>query len=495
MTTPSLLKNTFRVYVFSYLAAPLGYLTRLIISHDISIQEVGVLYSLLGFMGILSSYSGLGIIEALKYFIPKLLIQQEHSKLKSIILTSFISQITMSSILGGFLYFWADRLANSYFQTNVLSQILPYYIIYLFGANILQLLSAIFFGFQDSFSAKIMDFLMTLFILLFTFTFSLTWEGGMILYAIIPIVALLLSITIGIVLYIKNHHHRISSAKTQISRSLLKEFFTYSWWTFLTVNINILLNTIDQQLVLLLSGALFAGLYTNYISLQNLTLILVSPIAMLLTPLFTGLITQGSMEKLHWLLRTIYTNIWKVTVILSSFLFLFWPTIAILLFGEQYLASWLLLRYAAPFYIFTIFASFNFTLLASNGKIKERTLSLIKIIPIYLLLNFLLIPQFAIYGAIIAGIISKILTFLITYQQTSPLYPSIQRKEILKTWALSLVLSSLLYLIESQIQLLSLPNRGLSFLLLCGYGLLYLGIMGLLYRSSFQELYTNLKSH
>lgn len=94
-SSKKILKNGFWIYLFSYLGAPLGYLTRMLISRDTSVEELGFLYSLIGFIGLLSAYNGLGLTEALKYFIPKYLAEKKIDEIKTALILSLISQLVM----------------------------------------------------------------------------------------------------------------------------------------------------------------------------------------------------------------------------------------------------------------------------------------------------------------------------------------------------------------------------------------------------------------
>ncbi|MBP7847632.1 hypothetical protein KA013_00195 [Patescibacteria group bacterium] len=57
--TKKLVTQTFRVYLFTILAAPLGYFIRAIIANKLSIEDVGIFYSVLGLVTILASFNDL----------------------------------------------------------------------------------------------------------------------------------------------------------------------------------------------------------------------------------------------------------------------------------------------------------------------------------------------------------------------------------------------------------------------------------------------------
>jgi len=56
-----LVKKGFWLYLFSYLIAPAGYLVRLLISNspEVSVSDVGILYTIIGLVNFLNVYNDL----------------------------------------------------------------------------------------------------------------------------------------------------------------------------------------------------------------------------------------------------------------------------------------------------------------------------------------------------------------------------------------------------------------------------------------------------
>ena len=81
------------MYFFVFFTAPIGYLLRMLVSNSLSVAEVGIFYSVWGLIGLIATYSDLGLTEALMYFIPKYRIAGEKSKVRLTILVSFLMQM------------------------------------------------------------------------------------------------------------------------------------------------------------------------------------------------------------------------------------------------------------------------------------------------------------------------------------------------------------------------------------------------------------------
>jgi len=96
-----LIKKGFWLYLFSYLIAPGGYLIRLLISNspEISVADVGILYSIISLISFLNVYNDLGLTESLQYFLPRFWIKKEYNHIKTTIWLSLGVQVLSSLII------------------------------------------------------------------------------------------------------------------------------------------------------------------------------------------------------------------------------------------------------------------------------------------------------------------------------------------------------------------------------------------------------------
>ena len=84
--TQKFVKRGSWLYIFAFLTGPIGYAIKIIISHDLSVSEVGMLYGVLSFMLLVGSINDLGMVESLNHFIPKFLSQQKYIKAKAFLI-------------------------------------------------------------------------------------------------------------------------------------------------------------------------------------------------------------------------------------------------------------------------------------------------------------------------------------------------------------------------------------------------------------------------
>jgi len=154
-----LIKKGFWLYFFSFLVAPAGYITKVLVSNSVSVADVGVLYSIVGLIGFLNIYNDLGLTESLQYFLPRYWIKKQYDYIKTSIYIRLFAQVATAIIIALFLWFGAPWLAENYFHSPNAVIILKYFCFYFLGINLFQILQSIFAAFQDTFSTQFTDFI------------------------------------------------------------------------------------------------------------------------------------------------------------------------------------------------------------------------------------------------------------------------------------------------------------------------------------------------
>ncbi len=131
-------KKWFWIYFFTFLTGPIGYIIKIIISHDLSVWEVGMIYGVISFVGLLGAFNDLGCTESLNYFLPKYIIKNEYWKAKYLLRLTFIVQIFSSILIATTLFFIAPWLAHVYFDEPLIIDILRISWLYFINTSTLQ---------------------------------------------------------------------------------------------------------------------------------------------------------------------------------------------------------------------------------------------------------------------------------------------------------------------------------------------------------------------
>jgi O-antigen/teichoic acid export membrane protein len=94
-----LVRNGFWLYFFQALLAPAGYLVKMMISREMSPEDIGLFYSMIGLVGIASAYSDLGLTEALQYYLPRYLIDRQYAQTKTIVVFTLLVQMITGALV------------------------------------------------------------------------------------------------------------------------------------------------------------------------------------------------------------------------------------------------------------------------------------------------------------------------------------------------------------------------------------------------------------
>ena len=172
MSSPSLahkiITRGFWLYFFTVLMIPATYGTRILIADTLSVADVGILYSIISYVTILTTFNDGGLSEATNYFIPKYRIAGQHDRVKTVLVTNLVVQSTLALIISAYLWLSADWLGKYYFHSSIAASVIfPPFAVYLFCAVFSILFTNIFLSLQDAFASKFFEFLKALFTVMF----------------------------------------------------------------------------------------------------------------------------------------------------------------------------------------------------------------------------------------------------------------------------------------------------------------------------------------
>jgi len=381
------LKKGFWLYFFSFIIAPTWYIVKIIISWEITVSEVWILYWIISLITMLSAYNDLWMTESMKFFIPKFIEEKRYDKVKSIIFYALWMQIITSLIIAFWFYFWADFIAENYFKTEAAKETLKIFAFFFIWINIFQTINNFFMAVQNTFYNKITE-MIRMFFILFSVLFVFFWDlSSLKNYSYSWLIWLYIWIIIAFFIFIKKYYKKfLNSEKILFDKKLFKEIFKYSLIVLIWTWAWTILWQIDMQMIIYLLWTESAWYYTNYLSIIWIPFVLIWPIFGFLFPVFSELSAKKDFEKIKkakWIFFKIFISIWIAFNLLFFFLA---EKITYVLFWEKFLMSWIILQYSILFLIFNYLLQINFNILAWIWKIKER----VKIVWIAILINFFL---------------------------------------------------------------------------------------------------------
>ena len=271
-----LIKKWSRLYFFMMITAPVGYLIRVIVSNQLSVEDIGVFYSIIGFITLISMYHDLWLTEALQYFLPKYRIEKKYNNYKTILYITLLTQIVAWVIIAWIIYFSANRLAINHFHSPQATIIIKTLCRYFIGINFLQVFNSIYVAFQDSIASSLTDFFRVYGILAFTLIFWFTNGLDITNFSVGRISWLWIGLIISSIIFFRKYWKTLSLGKVQRDTILIKKQFSYAFRIFLWANVMSLLWQVDQQLVINFLWSTAAGYYSNYLSLITMYYIIIS---------------------------------------------------------------------------------------------------------------------------------------------------------------------------------------------------------------------------
>ncbi|MDD2516492.1 MAG: oligosaccharide flippase family protein, partial [Candidatus Gracilibacteria bacterium] len=440
------LKKGFWLYFFSFLIAPLGYIVKMLISNDLSVGEMGVLYGILSLVTLLSSYNDLGLAESLNYFLPKYIVEKDWNKFKTTIFYAFFAQFISGIIIGIVLIIFSSSIATYFFHSVQAISILKILSLFFFGFTFFHIMSVIYMATQNTKIQKLVEFIRMVFVVIFTFGFWFLDLGTLENYAWTWVIGVFIGTIFSFIhFYQKYYKPYLADAKIIYDKNMTKELFKYAFMVLIASNIGTVLSQVDMLLISYLLGPIDAGYYTTYLSIINIPFMLIGPIIGFLFPVFSELNSLGEHDKIKVIKSIFYKYFAVMSVIISVFFFIFSSEIAYTLFGEKFRFSGEILKYSCFFITFNFLFQIDFCILAGIGKVKERAKILAVGLVFNVILNLILINLLGVVGSSLAVGLSWIPIFIMSEIKTKAFRTSFDFKFFIKNVLLSGILGFFIY--------------------------------------------------
>ena len=410
--TEKLVKKWFWLYFFTFLIMPLGYFVRLIISNDLSVAEVWIIYSIIWLMAFLSNYNDLWFTESLNYFLPKFWIQKKFDAFKTSVFIALLLQTITAVLIWFFLYYFSWWLALHYFhhiEAQIALKIFSFFFIFF---NIFKFLTTVFTVFQDVFWARFLDFLRMFLILIFTIIIYFKDIGDVYTYSLAWFLWSLVVTIIWLLIFLKKYFFVLKEWKIVFDKNLIKQLFVFAITVLITTQWALILWNIDQQMVIYFIWPQEAWYYTTFFSLLSIYSFFISPFTSFLFPLVSELNARSQKWKLDLLIAFSYKYLITLGIWIWLMFLTLWPIIAFILFGKKFLYSWYLLSLASLTVIILIWNNINFNVMSWLGLVKEKNKIIWFTAFVDIVLNLILIPKIGLIGALISTVVCWILMFI-----------------------------------------------------------------------------------
>lgn len=409
------LKKWVWLYVFGYIIAPIGYIIKIIISHELSVSEVGIIYGIISLITMISAFNDMGMSESMNHFIPRFLTGKNYGKIKTILCYALIAQMT-TWILIAALFFWgANVIANMYFHSPEAVEVLQVFALYFLWINVFQVLSMFFMSVQNTFLNKVIDLFRMSFSLISVVCIWVLSLSSMLYFSYAWIIGLYIWLCIAWVLFYKKYYIPYFYQESIIwEKSFFKEIFSYASIVFLWAQAWTILSQIDMQMILYILGTQEAWYYTNYLSIITIPFLIFGPIFWMLFPVFSELYAQWESKKIQNIKSKLQKNFIAISLHYNFLFFIFAPVIAIILFWEKFIISGYILQYSILFLVFNFLLQINFNIMAWVWKVRERVRIICLAIVFNIVMNIICIHLLWVYGAALATWLWWLLIFILS---------------------------------------------------------------------------------
>lgn len=412
-------KKWFWLYFFAFLMWPIGYLIKIIISNDLSVWWVGMIYGVISLVTLLSAFNDFGCTESLNFFLPKYIINNEYGKTKYLLKITFTIQLLTSLLIASILFIFAPWLAESYFHEPLIIDILRISGLYFIGINLFHITTILFSVSQNTKLHKWSDFIKLMTTWIATLILFLTWNGDTETYMWAWIWWIIVSILFaGYFSYKKYYVLYLKWIQAERDITERKLFLKYAFATVLSANIGNLLSQIDMQMVIFMLWSEATAYYSNYLSLLTIPFIFISPIVAFIFPVISELHGRDEKEKMRMIHREFSLYFSILWIWLSMFLYQFGEPLAILFFGEKFRTSGMIFGYSAFFFTFLLLIQINFQFLAGTGKIWDRARILAIVLPINIILNYIFILLYGVEWSALAVWLSWVPLWYLSFRAT-----------------------------------------------------------------------------
>lgn len=398
--------------MFSFLIAPTGYIVKIIVSGNVSIEELGILYGIISFVTILAAYNDFGMTESMNYFLPEFLHKKEKKKATQLLYSALSIQMITSLILGIILFFVAPWLAEHYFHSPAAENLLKIFILFFFWENLFKTITTFFQAAQNPKLQKWAEFVRMITLVAYIIWVFVLEHGSLLNYAWWWIIALATGVLFSFVWLLASYRDVLNPSWLVIEKAFLKTLLWYALWVVLTANAATILSQIDMQMIIALLGPTEAGYYTNYLSIMRIPFMFLLPGVVFLFPVISDLYKKWDIAQIQSIRKNAYKYFSVFAIMTSSFFFLFGPELATMLFSSTYEKSWHILLFSSLFLVFNFLLQIDFQIFSWTGRPKQKMYILLIGIVLNFFTNLFFIHYFGVFGAALATGIGWVVIWL-----------------------------------------------------------------------------------
>lgn len=389
------------VFIGSFFAKLLGYFYVLILarlgSYKYGLLNIG--FGMFSFVGIISLLGlNLGVLRYVSFYKAK----GDKNKIKGAIISALRISLPLSLLLSSLVFIFAGEISNIFHDEGLVPILrilvigVPFFVIGNIFIHALRAFQKVGYAVGTrEVVEKIINILLTLLLLYL----GLDLYGATLAY----IVSMVSTFVIAFYIMEKRVFSIFDKTKTFYYRN---EILRYSLPLVFTTFFLVIIKWINTFLLGYFENASYVGIYNVALSTADLMYIVPIALTTLSFPIMTERYSKSKNKDLKYIYDT--TTKWIFLIILPIYLiFLFFSrNILYIMFGKEYSAGALALSILASGYVLYSLSKTAFDILSIAKKTKTIFYITLVVAIINIILGFILIPKFNLFGASIATSVS-----------------------------------------------------------------------------------------
>ncbi len=405
-------KGTGVLFVLGVVSYFFGYLTRIILARNLSVEQYGLFYAVLSFIVFSTIFADMGLGNALIKFIAQYEAKKKFSKIKTLILSAQLFKVLFTWVIITIFFAVSKYLSVYYFKEPLSFSVFRALLIYLIAANILFFgAKEILRGFQNITWFATADPFKNIFTFLLVVIFlKLGFEIFAAVYAYILGVVL----TFLVLLPQLSKYLFILKSKVRNFWPTTRQLFSFSIPVTFTGFGDMVISYVDILLLTYFASLTAVGVYNVILPTAMMFLFFGRAISGVFFPMVSELWSKGDKQRVKKGVGLIYTYSFVFIVPVLLAVGLFGQEFITLFFGSDYASGTNAFRILLFGVLFFVVAQSNHHVISAIGKPAIVTKIILTVAAINFGLNLILIPVFKLTGAAIATAVSYFAALLIS---------------------------------------------------------------------------------
>lgn len=452
------------IFIMYFLGGALGYVLRVYLANNLSVNDFGLFYAVLSFVGLLSIFKDMGFSTAMTKFIAEYNARNDKKSIKSTIISVILIQVLISVVISLIVIALSDRLAVNYFKSQE-SVILLKIILLSYIVSSFVTLQYVFQGLGKIGYYSVMEPLRNIAALVAVFLLIHLGVTGVAYSYLISGIVLTFIISFLLIKIFP-----FFSVKAGFDEEITKKILIFSVPVFMTSVGSSLLGYTDTALITYFLSLDQVALYQVALPTSQLFWVLISSISIVILPVVAELWAKNDKQTLSKILSIVIKFTFMMAIPFLLVFVLFADILIRMFFGTEYMNAVPVLQILTINSVFYALFSISAAAMLAIGR-PENNVKIISFIAVLnLALNIILIPVLGIVGAALAtttGYVAAALATIIYLRKYFDI--SVDLKGIAKSFAGSV----LMFIIVSIMKVIISTNPWIEMIIIGAAGILF----------------------